>query len=409
MQTTQQLGIAALTIALARFDGGTSVFGQEQPTCGGGLPAPRVVLPERPVELAMQRFEGLPTMDVLINGEGPTQFVLDTGAAGVLIRNDRAKALKLPGVPGLPEGAQMQVQSPDGKAIPASLVVVKEMRLGNLELQEVHALAIELPYGESLDGIIGMDVFRDFLFTYDYPAERIRLARGELPQPNGCDILEYKTPIMPHSHPAVAVQLGAETVDCIIDTGSRAWFLVAPKLADRLRFRHGPVSGTKAMPASGALVPTSVGRLDATLGLGRYSVPQPTVGLLEACGEMIMGTPFLSNFAVTFDGRNKRVRFARDTDAPITVPAWRTAGFLLKRVDRGMQVVDVHPSSQAAELGLTPGDLVLTINGTSAENLYGSTRWLDLVQQADTLEIQYRRRGQDHPETKPIRVLELVP
>ena len=45
-----------------------------------------------------------------------------------------------------------------------------------------------------------------------------------------------------------------------------------------------------------------------------------------------------------------------------------------------MQVVDVHPSSHAAELGLAAGDVILTINGTAAEDLYGSTQWLDLVQ-----------------------------
>jgi len=410
MKTTQQLGIAALTIAVARSDGGACALGQEQPSCGGTLRAPQVVLPEGPVELTMHRFEGLPTVEVLINGEGPMRFVLDTGAAGVLLRKDRAKAMKLPGAPGLPDGsAQALVQSPDGKAIPASLVLVKQMQLGGVELQEVRALAIELPYGESLDGIIGMDVFGDFLLTYDYPAARVRLARGELPEPNGRDILEYTTPLMPHSHPAVAVQLGADTLDCIIDTGSRAWFLVAPKLADRLKFRHGPFPGTKAMPASGELVPTKVGRLDTTLRLGRYTVPQPIVGIVEACGEMIMGTPFLLQFTVTLDGRNKRVRFARETDAPITVPPWRTAGFFLKRADRGMEVVDVHPSSHAAELGLTAGDVILTINGTAAEDLYGSTQWLDLVQQADTLELRYRRRDQDQPETKPIRVLELIP
>jgi S1-C subfamily serine protease len=153
----------------------------------------------------------------------------------------------------------------------------------------------------------------------------------------------------------------------------------------------------------------SVGRLDATLRLGRYSVPRPTVGVIEACGEMIMGTPFLSNFAVTFDGRNKRVRFARETDTPITAPPWRTAGFLLKRAQRGMLIADVHPSSHAAEIGLTVGDIVLKINGVAAAEVYGSMQWLDLVQHADSIDTQYHRDDGNPPRTARIRILELVP
>ena len=67
-----------------------------------GLPAPtESIFPSDPVEIPMHRFNRLPAVHVQINGRGPFRLIVDTGAAGVILRSELAEELKLRSPPGM--------------------------------------------------------------------------------------------------------------------------------------------------------------------------------------------------------------------------------------------------------------------------------------------------------------------
>ena len=154
-----------------------------------GLPAPtESIFPKDPVEVLMHRLDRLPAVDVQINEKGPFRLIVDTGAAGVVLRSKLAEELKLKSPPGMPGGMHVQIASPGNKNIPATLVYVESLVMGKAEFRGIWTVATELPSVIDFDGILGMNVFHACLLIYDYRSNRIRLSQGALPKANGRDV-----------------------------------------------------------------------------------------------------------------------------------------------------------------------------------------------------------------------------
>lgn len=118
------------------------------------IPAPTVaeaVVPVDPAELlAFATFEERMRVPVRVNGAGPFQFVIDTGAERTVISRQVAAAL------GLAAGPVVRVSAMTG------VVPVPTARIPSLEIDAVpRALAIDAPQLEAphlgADGLVGLD------------------------------------------------------------------------------------------------------------------------------------------------------------------------------------------------------------------------------------------------------------
>ena len=357
----------------------------------------------------MHRFNRLPVVDTTINDRGPFKLIVDTGSAGVVLKSGVADRLDLPSPPGIPAGAaKVQMASPGGRGIPASLVYIDKLRLGKAEFRGIWTVAAELPFGDGTDGIIGFNVFEDCLLTFDYPAARLRLSRGSLPGTNARDILSYSTPRMPGSHPVIELKVAGDPWEFTVDTGMRGWFGLDEERAKQLTILRGPVPGPKSLAVDES-TRSKVARADAAFSIGRYTVEQPILRLMDQRGGAVVGTLFLEHFVVTFDQRNKQVRFDRNSDVPITPPPMRGLGLGLKSEGGRLKVWDVHPESHAASVGITVGDIVLAFNGRPAQDIYDTSDWYALLQSAKTVKVRYARHGREAARDVEVRVLELLP
>lgn len=106
---------------------------------------------------------------VMVNGQGPFRFVVDTGANRSAISRDLAERLGL-----TPHGVG-EVNSIDG-VISAPLVNVESMQYGSLP---VHAAALPLLEGAVLggaDGLLGVDGLRERRLTLDFERRCIEIA-----------------------------------------------------------------------------------------------------------------------------------------------------------------------------------------------------------------------------------------
>lgn len=368
-------------------------------------PAPReLILPPDGATVPMLRHLAWAVVEARVNGRGPFQFVVDTGASGVLLRAD------LVGELGLAEAGdgvrQVRVAGPGGKGLPASIHELESLHVGPLELRGLTALAAELPFPEDLAGVIGMAVFGEVLFTLDYPAGQFRFERGSLPEANQRDIFDIE--LGPRrSHPRLAIQLcGRETV-FTLDTGMNGWFRWPHAIADACPFEAGPVAGPPARSVDREME-TRLARLASDVQIGAFAFHKPHGAVGETTDPSpLIGGRALEHFALTIDAANSRLRLKREDSQPITPPAVRVLGFATRGTAEGHVVWGVMPGGPAAAAGVQAGDVALEINGRPVGEWQVGGRMEELQKQA-RVRVKLRR-GDEAPREVEFAVQELLP
>ena len=105
------------------------------------------------------------TVPVMINGEGPFPFIIDTGADHTVISGELALAL------GLPEGPPMAVHSTSGLDVERT-AVIDTLEVGSRRLTNVAApLLVQANLGAA--GMLGIDALKDQRMVMDFVRHRI--------------------------------------------------------------------------------------------------------------------------------------------------------------------------------------------------------------------------------------------
>lgn len=113
---------------------------------------------------------------VHINGRGPYQFVLDTGATVTCVDDELAASLTLPEVRGV-VGSAAGVGGAGG----LRLVSVDSLSMGGVRAHELEACVIDLQHlsgvGLDLDGLIGLNFLMEFRVTLDFERNIVTLEK----------------------------------------------------------------------------------------------------------------------------------------------------------------------------------------------------------------------------------------
>src|SRR4051812_13176920 len=131
-----------------------------------------------PIEIPLQLDGGMPTVEVMVNGQGPFLFGFDTGAqAGPRI--DASLVEKL----NLKASGQVQAIDPSGRNPQTSETFkLESISIGALRLADVTVAGRNYknsPRPLKVDGIVGLNLFADYLVTLDFPAKKLRIDKGE--------------------------------------------------------------------------------------------------------------------------------------------------------------------------------------------------------------------------------------
>jgi hypothetical protein len=245
-----------------------------------------------------------PAVEVIVNGKGPFLFAIDTGAT------DKARVdSSLLQVLGLhTTGTDIGDDGSGKNTIRVGTVLLDSLRVGGLEFRHIKAGTrdfnkIGLPH---IDGLLTFDLFRDSLFTLDYPSKRVRLEPGELPGADGGEILALQRV---HGHPAVEIMIGRERVVAELDSGNVAeGFLFPSSLAGRLSLATPPVNVGKGRTITHEF-DLKEAQLVANIRLGGFEFTHPRITFPAPFPFPNIGSRVLSQFAITFDQKRKRVRF----------------------------------------------------------------------------------------------------
>ncbi len=109
-------------------------------------------------------------VSVELNGSHPLRLMLDTGARGLLVTPSAARSAKLERLGETEVGG-----FGTGGARRAELLLAESMRIGELAFANVMVAAANHDFPAELDGLIGLDLFRQFRITLDGKSSLLRL------------------------------------------------------------------------------------------------------------------------------------------------------------------------------------------------------------------------------------------
>jgi predicted aspartyl protease len=277
-------------------------------------PEPVMTLPDGGVEVPLRLQQGRPIVEVRIDGKGPYTFLIDTAAAGYA-RADSSlvKALNLE-VVGQARGSAGQ----GGQTVAMPVVSLGTLQIGAASFTNIHAASRDYnlrPSDVRLDGILGFNLFRDCLVTLDFVNGKLRLEPGALPEPDGAEVLTFNDP---RRVAQVAIKVASREVVAVLDTGAPTIIMLPEALAAELPLTAAPKKVGQATTVSGTM-DVNEAELKGSIAIGRHMIAEPAVGFSPAMRDAILGMVALRNFTLTFDQKNKRVRFARAGHEPIRI------------------------------------------------------------------------------------------
>jgi predicted aspartyl protease len=254
-------------------------------------------------------------LPVQVNGDGPFEFILDTGAGTSLLSSDLAKKLKIK-IISTKEG-----QSAGGK-ISVSLAKVDSLAVGQAKLDDVDVGIVDLTHigntiGTKIDGDIGYNFLKHFRITIDYHDCEIRLDEPRRIQRLGrSSKAEVPMRLASLAKPLLLVDVHANghgPFQFAIDTGTSTT-AIAPELARQLGLKSSPIG---PLTTGGAQVNVTAGTLES-FKVGRAGVDDLVVVVADFFGTLsqavgakldgIVGYNFLRNFRVVMDYPSEKFR-----------------------------------------------------------------------------------------------------
>lgn len=260
-----------------------------------------------PMEVPLQTSAGMATVEVMINGQGPFVFGFDTGAQGGP-RIDSSLVEKF----NLKPTGEAQATDPSRRNFQTSQTYkLDSLSLGSLRLTDVTVISREFkksPRPVNIDGILGLNAFSDYLVTLDFPGKKLRLEKGGLPKSDGAEVLDYKNDA---GIATLELTVGDKKIKAHLDSGNAIGAFVFPTaFAEKLNLAGEPRVVGRARSATGDMEIKQV-EIKDLIKLGRHEFPDATI-VYPALGDIgNVGFKILSQFVITFDQHNERVRLMR--------------------------------------------------------------------------------------------------
>ncbi len=325
-------------------------------------------------------------------GETDVRLIVDTGSHVNVI--DRAIAERM----GLEAIRQMEVMSGGSVPIKGDIVIVPELRVGEVTVRGAEFLALELNEMSmgTLQGVLGMPLFNDVLLSIDPALDRISISRTHLSEddPDAIPLYASEGPIQ------VDIDVSGQIVRMTLDTGAPGGFTFPAALIDSI-----PLSGTVKDAPNARLVDgernVQSGVLDGQIRLGRVTYEKPTVTFFDPSPPHgNIGNAVLRDFVMSIDQSRHLLALRQLESAAVTVAEVdtsdpRSLGLQLRGApDGGLSTVaHVIPGSLAERAGFQRGDVVHVLNGRPMQD-YQMSDLRTLFQSHTPLRFEIERNGE---------------
>jgi hypothetical protein len=258
-----------------------------------------VDVPKTGTTVPMLDIGGRPMVEVRINGKGPYAFILDTGASRTALDADLATEI------GVVDG---------GTGGPVHL---EELRVGEAVIRGVDAGRIGGGMLRGLGpnpprGVLSAAAFPGQLVILDYVGKRVTITSGALPAADSRRVFEY-----PASErlPVVPIRVAGHEYHIHLDSGSPGGVMLPMKSVADLPLAAPPVDVGQARTVAGTF-PVQSATVNGTVEIGEYVLDLKEIRFSDLRpgpepGPGNIGALALRSFVVTFDSKNRRVKFER--------------------------------------------------------------------------------------------------
>lgn len=338
------------------------------------------------IKIPFKLVHNLIVIPVRINDSRPLNFILDSGVNSTLITQlHYTDSLSLNNsrkitVQGLGEGYNLEALVSDGNS----------MYMHNIkgENQEVYVLLEDIfnlstRMGMPVHGIIGYDIFKNFIVKINYSTQVITLYRPDTKlriskkaEVHELHIEDCKAYVFAHLK-----QYNGESlkVKLVVDTGASHSLSLYLPTNEKLKLPPKVMEAYLGRGLSGD-INGKIGRLNG-MSLGRYefadlpaSYPNEEairVALNIANRNGNLGSDILKRFTVIFDYPHNRLVLLpnRKFKQPFS---YNISGFEVSTPMPGLNVYvvsNVSKNSAAQEVGIKPGDQLMSINGQDCHEM----------------------------------------
>ena len=301
-----------------------------------------------------------------INGKGPFEFILDTGAGATTLDKGHSEAL------GLKAEGKLAAQGVGGTT-DFGFTKVESFEVGEAVVRGQRAVVIDLKpiavaMGEDVAGILGYDFISRFAVTIDYAAGTLTLTDPDKwTPPAGASLVPIE---LIQNVPTVEAVYGADLKGrFLVDTGNNGSVLLhGPFVRAHDLVARAPRKIESGMMGAGGEEKQYVIRGDS-LRLGDFTIVGPLVSLsqsekgitggnAEIAGNI--GGELLQKFVVTFDYSHKRMCLVPGPNFSEPMNYDRI-GWRLDARDGKLWVRGSVPGSPSAQAGIKKGDRVIRL------------------------------------------------
>jgi predicted aspartyl protease len=297
------LGLATLSLAA------------EAPSRAGPVavgPSIATRLPAKPdaVTAGRDTFDRM-TVPVMVNGQGPFPFVIDTGADRTVISAELAATL------GLNPGDPVVLNDVSGVGLTPTAIIPK-LAVGVRELRDVDAPTLAAANLGAM-GLLGIDSLRDQRMVMDFHARRMTVEASK-PEHYGADVIVVHATRRLGQLVLVDASIGGEPILVILDSGAQNT-IGNLALRDLIGRWHGGQQGlpVDVISVSGRTIPAHFASLPNLRigGIALHNVPIAFADLhtfsefdLNGQPAILLGMDVLRHFdRVAVDFGRKQVSF----------------------------------------------------------------------------------------------------
>ena len=244
---------------------------------------------------------GIPIVHVYIDHQGPFTFVVDTATSGPAIVSPNVTA-KL----GLKAEGKESITDLQGRKRRALDVTrLGSLEIAGMEIKAVPAIVNNLPgTAHNYDGVLGLELFRDYLLTIDFPHRRLQITSGALSAGKDPNVIPCRTDI---GIPTIKIRFQGYEVEGAIDTGAPG-LIIPESLAKHLTFVESPEVIASDETQVGKFQVWGA-RMAGDIHFARFGFERPYIGISSALWISDLGSATFMDFSLTIDQRNQLVRF----------------------------------------------------------------------------------------------------
>ncbi|MBK7142952.1 MAG: aspartyl protease family protein [bacterium] len=319
---------------------------------------------------------------VTINGKAKKWFILDTGAEMGVINKSVAEELNLP-MSGELEGRGGGEQSITVALASDLTLEIPGVTISNQTLAAIAFDGLESKFGRHMDGILGSEIFHRFVVQIDYEKKLLHLYDPAKFVYDGTEpaipiILETNLPMI-----NVTFQVaGCKKVSgkFLLDTGADAAIdISSPKVeADSLTQCASKTYAGNISYGVGGVSKQLAARTDI-LDFGGHAVPSLIGSLMQdksGAGaskdrDGLIGGNLFKHFTITFDYTGRRL-WLKPNGQFNEIPQLDMSGMKFEAHGEHFDTIVVAvvvPGSVAEQVGMKPGDQLVTVGGKPVNSM----------------------------------------